>query len=1644
MIISQPFLVTEQTLADHIVEVLMVATEPLKAKEIAKILSTGSGVTFDSTAVNSILYGVLAPKVVKNEAHRWAIRKAIDDGIVAPAAPLVRSGQESLFEVFEKIEPLSPVERIMAASTTADTILQREATRTKAEQPSSPTKMRLKTVYEFLKELHDLRNPVPRSLDGEQVFQLRDWPKHESIQVREGDFSDTTESAAEAVQYPIRVKRAKLTACPKPPSEIAEWLLVGWEDCSRRVETVEAKNLAGANGKTITEKFGSSVVRTAALARWVAERQAWALVEKPAAYARAVFEELYSTWSRLQKEGGRFELALADGFADVPSESICYPILSRRVELEFDASAPEFLVSLAGDQSELATALLRQVPEVEPKGIARLKKRLEDLPVDPLGGHSTTQFLREAAQSLWRNGEFVSTQSQRPSTTVPVIWRGPVLYVRKKVAGLSSALDGIVEDLMSSASIPAVGLARIVGFDEIQNDSGKSTPGGAPPPGGAEPVDTLFSKPANAEQFRIAAQLAANGAVLVQGPPGTGKTHTIANLLGDLLAQGKTVLVTAHTTKALRVLREKVARPLQPLCLSVLDSEAESKSQLSKSAQEIVAKLSTCDAAQLRREVTILRQKRDDLRAKIESLRLRLRSVRESEIAEIVINGEALRPIDAAKEIKAGVAAHDWIPGPVTRNSLPLNESEIRELYTSNTALALNDEALLGRSRPRSSRLIQPADFAKLAETRRSASTKSAKRRPEYWRARNTGNQTPEKLTKLHEALRQAGKFLSEANDWEREMLYCGWAGGPLSSAWLEIVTAIDSLNLESGEVQRLSMTLLPELPKTIPPEVASTHFSEILGHLENGGSLGFISKLLNAQWHTTIEASKIEGRVPKTAADFRSLKRVADFEQGRQLFRARWEKSVEKYAGPAFDSLGNAPERAAKIHCEKIIYCVNWRENFWQPFVQDLEESGFLWNDWLQSHRVEPGDYAELKRACAACSTALVEMVEAEVARLVEEELQGRANQQANYLKEFQSTLLAAQLLAAHYAWNSAAYTDAFEEVVRLEQLEATYSNRRSRLQTLGAAAENWASSISARIGVHTNGVPPGPVASAWRWRLLIQELEARAAQTASHIQETLRSMEDEVHVTTAEIIEKSTWAAQRERTGLREQQALQGYVQIINKVTKTGRGVRDAELLREARNCLNNARGAVPVWIMPLHRVYESFDPRTTKFDVVIVDEASQSDVTALAALYLGKELIVVGDKEQVTPDAVGQDVGEVGRLIASHLQGVPNSILYDGQTSIYDLAETAFGSVVALREHFRCVPEIIQFSNDLSYNGSILPLREPSSARLRPALVSYRVSGFRVGDGKINEAEAEAIVSLIMACLEHPSYRENENGAPMSFGVISLLGGEQAELIDFRLRQSLSPVVYARHQILCGTAANLQGDERDVVFLSLVDGPPESGLLPTRSAGPRDLYKKRYNVAASRARNQLWVVHSLDPELHLNNGDLRKRLIDHARDPLQLMNRMEQLSKRTESEFEKQVLQRLIRAGYRTATQWRVGSFRIDIVVQGANGKKLAIECDGERWHTAEQLQKDLERQAILERLGWVFRRIRGSLFFRDADAAMIPVFEKLAAMEIDPIADSNYTGTLNESELMNELRARAEGILASRAAGFWSNAEANNGE
>src|ERR1051326_7641828 len=289
----------------------------------------------------------------------------------------------------------------------------------------------------------------------------------------------------------------------------------------------------------------------------------------------------------------------------------------------------------------------------------------------------------------------------------------------------------------------------------------------------------------------------------------------------------------------------------------------------------------------------------------------------------------------------------------------------------------------------------------------------------------------------------------------------------------------------------------------------------------------------------------------------------------------------------------------------------------------------------------------------------------------------------------------------------------------------------------------------------------------------------------------------------------------------------------------------------------------------------------------------------------------------------------------------------MLYDGQCSIYDLAQTTFNPV-CLREHFRCVSPIIAFSNQLSYDGKIKPLRDASEIKRRPHVIAYHVED-ATSNQKVNDEEALTVASLLVAATEQPEYED------ATFGVICMVGEEQAIRIDGLLQHFLPPAEYTSRRIQCGNAAQFQGDERDVIFLSMVDAPVESGPLPLRLDGPGKLFKKRFNVATSRARDQLWVVHSLIPEIDLKPSDIRSRLIHYASHQQTRQRVLAQAEQFDQSELAKRVMQMLLQAGYRVKSHWPVGANHIDLVVEGA-GKRLAIECDGDRWYPEDRLDED----------------------------------------------------------------------------------------
>lgn len=462
------------------------------------------------------------------------------------------------------------------------------------------------------------------------------------------------------------------------------------------------------------------------------------------------------------------------------------------------------------------------------------------------------------------------------------------------------------------------------------------------------------------------------------------------------------------------------------------------------------------------------------------------------------------------------------------------------------------------------------------------------------------------------------------------------------------------------------------------------------------------------------------------------------------------------------------------------------------------------------------------------------------------------------------------------------------------------------------------------------------------------------------------------------------------------------------ISKITKSGTGKQDFFHRHEAQKNLSNCREAIPAWIMPLHRVWDTVDPQPGMFDVIVVDEASQCGFESLPLFYMAKKILVVGDDKQISPEAEGVKLDAVTQLMNQYLYDFEHKASFNINRSLFDHAELRYSSsLIVLREHFRCMPEIIRFSNDLCYPDTpLIPLRQYGPNRLPPLEHVFVGGGYREGSNNrtINRSEAEAIVERIAELCSDNRY----NGKTM--GVVVLQGEAQAALIENRLLERLGAEEMERRRLVCGNPYSFQGDERDIMFLSLVAASNER-IGPLAKAAD----ERRFNVAASRARDMMILFHSVTCD-DLSSSCLRRRLLEFFEttkpqqiagiDRVELERRAAQDNRRVvsppspfDSWFEVDVALELLRRNFTVLAQYEVAGKRVDLVVEGGQAR-LAIECDGDNWHGADRYEADMQRQRQLERCGWEFFRVRESAFYSNKDGALAVLWQALEERDIFP--------------------------------------------
>jgi very-short-patch-repair endonuclease len=726
------------------------------------------------------------------------------------------------------------------------------------------------------------------------------------------------------------------------------------------------------------------------------------------------------------------------------------------------------------------------------------------------------------------------------------------------------------------------------------------------------------------------------------------------------------------------------------------------------------------------------------------------------------------------------------------------------------------------------------------------------------------------------------------------------------------------------------------------------------------------------------LEAGRVDGAVPATAETVALCQQAMHLAQLRWALRTRWLNQVAPFTGPDLDPY--RPEDTVGTLHDQLAGVLDTPAR-WQQLTGELASLGVTTRGDYSSTTIARLRLVTDLAATRASERAVTAQLDALAAYLSS----GTGQANASPLWQLLSDALASELSGT---WHQ--HRRAVSDLVEISAAARRLADLGDRLHR---AAPVWTNAIYA----DPSAADPATLAAAWQWRQLDTWVSAVAAgDDPQQLQLELEQLTTSRRRLVAELVGVQAWRRLADNLGDRQRQALNRYLAATKRYGKTG-GKFAARWLAEIRAALNDSKDAVPVWIMTTARALASFRPDAqAPFDVLIIDEASQIGIEALPLLSLAKRAIVVGDDKQTSPGAVGVDQQSVFELIDAHLADVPgHRVMFNPGNSLYDLARQKFPSLVMLREHFRCLPEIIAFSNRF-YGDKIEPLREDRPAPGWAALGAVKVlDGYLDRRTDTNEPEANVVTDLVAKMIDDPAY----DG--MDFGVVCLRAGAQTELINRKLFDRLGPQIMTERRLRVGDAPNFQGDERDVIVVATVVGTDPANPTGRIGAMTSADAEQRINVAASRARNQMIVVHSVDPERFPTN-DLRAALIRHCRAPLGPGTDTADALANCDSEFERMVLRRIIDRGYaRVRSQVHVGtgnhSYRIDLVVDGPESR-LAVECDGERWHGEERWHADRARQEVLERAGWKFCRIRGSAFFRDPDAALEPLWQRLEELEI----------------------------------------------
>ncbi len=918
---------------------------------------------------------------------------------------------------------------------------------------------------------------------------------------------------------------------------------------------------------------------------------------------------------RLEEAGDRHEFLLGIGLLQwqVPSQAeIRRHVLTAQGEIRFDAARGRMTIGPAADVDGFRVELDMLDAENRPAGlVTTLADRLGDLDLGLTERDVLGQVLSEIANRIEGSG-FAYPEDLVPADSPPEsleVRLAPALILRpRRPTAYQEVIDRVLEcmkgseaqDPFHAGSHPwqlLLGEGTVDPVVESGADEGD---------GGARRADEriYFPLPTNAEQKRIIEKHRSASGVLVQGPPGTGKSHTIANLISHLLACGERVLVTAHTPRALDVLRRKLPGDLADLCVCQLGSSQAERAELEARIRKILFRKTNWLGTEAdEHRLCELEQEQLVIEEGLERTERQLREIRESEThSHVLPGGYRGTAAQIARRLAENEETHGWLGNRVpSRAECPVDPERAEWLARRLPALTTAELDELG--------LWPGPDDLPSADTFEawvSREGRVATRLDEY------GQEADPDLVERIRGLEGSGlhsrlDLLAELDDTHhlsRELL--GHTDGDrlmreglggrselwesLCSATREELEAIDGLRGQAGE-DRIS------LPEGVDRERLEGDCRRRLAYMRGGRWRGVLFVKPRTMRETEyLRECLVGGESCRTEAHLERLIAFLEACRREEDLWTRWAGHIEP--DPREPRLRLAAIRRTLDAIERAL--------------KTCEGAGRAWMEPSIAGRKEVEDLATEERRAdwrKAIETVLAQ-IELQEARegldTLEKDLEAPEGERPHDSVE--------ALLRAVQTRDVAAYRAALTRHASLLERRRDRADVESTLAEIRAIAPKAEELLRDWFGDESKVDRVRDLPRAWAWSSAMTWIEeVLSEQRYEDLVQSAHRLRERLEEVTAQIASVRAWGYFLQRLDPQARQDLTAWVGAIERLGR-GTGARAAYFRRSARKYLKSCLQAVPAWVMPLYKVWESVDPAPELFDTIIVDEASQCGIESL----------------------------------------------------------------------------------------------------------------------------------------------------------------------------------------------------------------------------------------------------------------------------------------------------------------------------------------------------------------------------------------------------------------------------------------------